>query len=479
MLNVCPVILSGGGGTRLWPMSRPKMPKQFLRIMGQSTPFEDCLIRCSSLQSKEYTVREPIIVTNERYRFACLQQSQSISNYSPTFLLEPVSRSTAPALTLAALQVSSKYGSDSIMVSMPADQNIDHEEFSSTLRSAINVAKNGDIVTIGIPPKEIETRYGYLEVEDGSGENGEFAVRRFREKPSYDEARFFLQSGKFFWNSGIFILKAKTWLDAMGSCDEVTANQVSDSWRASEIDGQFIRPNRHAYEKIIPNSIDVSVMENCLGRGYKVHLLPFKGFWADLGHWNTIYDCGDKDENNNVVVGSAIARASKNNLLVGQGGLVVSLGLNDVIVVKTSDITLVSSKAAVDAVPDVLEELTRNGVDEKHGERRDYRPWGYFDVLENRENYKLKRLVVNSGASLSLQLHKRRSEHWVVVSGVADVVVGEKVFKLSKNESTFVSAGEIHRLGNSGPDLLEVIEVQLGDYLGEDDIVRLDDSYGR
>lgn len=480
MSRVIPVILCGGSGTRLWPLSRSGCPKQFISILGQQTLFQDAVARTQSLNNKNVQNNSLYVVTNEEHRFLVLDQLESLKDDAKIkILLEPVARNTAPALTLAALEAADE-DVNSILVVLPADQLIvDIEKFSSVIEQAVEIASRGSIVVLGIPPERPETGYGYIQKSSKKGVSGEYEVIRFVEKPNVELATQFLSSDDFFWNAGIFILTAKQWLQATKDLRPELNELIFQSWMKRTIDKSFIRPQKSLYEEVHAESIDYAVIENCLQSNIPIKVLPLLSGWSDLGSWDAVSKVALLDELGNSSLGDVILKNSETSHVHSTSRLVAAVGLKNMIVVETPDAVLVVNKADSQNVKKVVETLTSQSRHEKDLHRKVYRPWGWYDSVDEGECFKVKRIQVNPGASLSLQMHRHRSEHWIVVRGIAEIANGDKVFELKENESTYIPAGQTHRLSNPGKFPLEIIEVQTGSYLGEDDIVRFEDVYGR
>ena len=480
MKKVIPVILCGGSGTRLWPLSRSSFPKQFISIFEKKTLFQEVVSRAKLINKKNTKNDVLYVVTNEECRFLALDQVNSIKDdVKIKILLEPVSRNTAPALTLAALQAIDE-DADSILVVLPADQLIlDAEKFSSAIECAVQIAAKGSIVVLGIPPECPETGYGYIQKANKKGVRGEYEVVQFVEKPGIELAAQFLSSEDFFWNAGIFILTARQWLNAIKVLRPKINETISQSWMKRTIDKSFIRPQQSLYQEVLSESIDYAVIENCLQSNIPIKVLPFLSGWSDLGSWDAVSRVALPDDLGNSSVGDVIFKNSETSHIHSTSRLVAAVGLKNMIVVETPDAVLVLNKSDSQNVKKVVEDLTSQSRHEKDLHRKVYRPWGWYDSVDEGEHFKVKRVQVNPGASLSLQMHRHRSEHWIVVKGIAEIINGDKVLELKENESTYIPVGQTHRLSNPGKHPLEIIEVQTGSYLGEDDIVRFEDAYGR
>lgn len=486
-LKIIPVILCGGSGTRLWPLSRAGFPKQFLTLSGTQSLFQQAFMRLQSLASTGVQIEKNLIVTNEQLRFLVLDQLLEIKTQitikAPTrILLEPQAKNTAPALTLAALDALEN-NQDPILVVTPADQTIkDNEGFTRALQKAIDIAKNGTIAILGIKPTKPETGYGYIEVSDIQ-DWGANSLISFTEKPNFEAAKQYLNRGGFYWNSGVFVLKASLWLKALNNFREDIANATKKSWQNYQVDilGQveFVRPNQELFSKIPSESIDCAVIEKCPKSPIPIHMVPIHVGWNDLGSWDAVWQTTERNEEGNATIGDVFSINSKNTLVVANHRLVSIVGVNDLIVIETADAVLVSSKEQSQEVKEIISQLGRANREEKNLHRKVNRPWGWYDKVDEGQNFKVKRIQVKSGASLSLQMHKHRAEHWIVVKGIAEVTNGDKKTVLNENESIYIPQGQKHRLKNLGSTPLEIIEIQTGTLLDENDIVRFEDDYGR
>jgi mannose-1-phosphate guanylyltransferase/mannose-6-phosphate isomerase len=491
-VQVFPTILCGGSGTRLWPLSRAEFPKQFLSLGDSNLSlFQESLIRASSIDSNRFEVSKNILITNEQHRFLALDQYRECSNSEASFILEPKGRNTAPALTLAALQAQEDH-QDPVLVVMPADQTVQEiDRFSSALNLAIQTAADSSsIVTLGIQPTKPETGYGYIhaEFEDGDAPR---AVQAFVEKPDIATAQHYIDSGDYFWNAGIFVLRASTWLDAIKhhAPDIFEASKIAFSGSTqdpqSSNKGQaicFVRPNKDLFSAIRSESIDYAVIEPLSKAPKSPHtlkMIPLNAGWNDLGSWNAVWEADHKDNLGNVSKGDTNILNAKNCLVHSAYRMVGVAGVEDLVVVETADAVLVTHRDQSQDVKTLVNHLSQQAREEHALHRKVCRPWGWYDSLDEGERFKVKRIQVKPGASLSLQKHHHRAEHWIVVKGTAEVTCGNQTITLTENQSTYIPLGEIHRLANPGTIPLEIIEVQSGSYLGEDDIVRFEDHYGR
>lgn len=475
-IAVQPVVMAGGSGTRLWPLSRGRFPKQFLVLSGESSLFQQAVARLQQLGTPEIALHAPLIVGNEEHRFLMLEQLRELRVDPQALLLEPTGRNTAPALTLAALQAMAN-GDDPVLVMTPADQTVTRPEvFVQQLQAAVRGAADGAIVVLGITPDRPETGYGYIKAADDSAMP---AVARFVEKPDLETAQRYLAEGHYFWNSGMFVLRASTWLKALQRFRPDIAEATRAAWADRAADAKFVRPAKAAFAAVPSESIDYAVMEHCPGSDMPIRMVPLDAGWSDLGAWDAVWQVGEKDEHGNVAQGDVILRDTTNTIVHATSRLVSVVGLSDVVVVETPDAVLVTDMKRSQDVKKVVGELQQAGRDEHDTHRKVHRPWGWYDSVDAGSRFQVKRILVNPGASLSLQKHHHRAEHWIVVSGTAEVTCGDKTLLLTENQSTYIPLGEVHRLANPGKVPLEIIEVQSGAYLGEDDIVRFEDTYGR
>jgi mannose-1-phosphate guanylyltransferase/mannose-6-phosphate isomerase len=396
-----------------------------------------------------------------------------------TLLLEPVGRNTAPALTLAALQANEK-GEDPILVVTPADQTVqDKTSFIRSLHDAIEEASIGSIVVLGIKPTKPDTGFGYIKKDKSEGEHHAFKVLNFTEKPDLVTAESYLKSGDYFWNGGMFVLKASVWLKAVQHFSSDIYEATLKAFKQKTQDALFIRPNENLFKSMPANSIDYAVIEKCPVSSFEIKVVELDAGWNDLGSWGAVWQVGEKDKDQNVTYGDTLLENTKNSLVYADHKLVSVVGLDNIVVIETSDAILVIDRNQSQEVKLLVDKLNTEKREEKNLHRKVARPWGWYDSLDEGSNFKVKRIQVNPGASLSLQRHTKRAEHWVVVKGIAEVMCNDKKITLKENESTYIPLGHTHRLSNPGKDILEIIEVQSGSYLGEDDIERFDDSYGR
>lgn len=480
-MQLQPVVLCGGAGTRLWPASRESHPKQLLSLLGGDTMLQATLRRLDGFEAM--AVAQPLVVGNEQYRFLMAEQMQASGVTGAQLVLEPVGRNTAPALTLAALLAVAD-GADPLLLVMPADHIIaDSHAFHVAVAAGLDAAGAGAFVTFGVVPTRAETGYGYLRRGTPDPTRRDvFELAGFVEKPDLPTAQHYLQEGGYLWNSGVFLMRASAWLGAVAALQPEIDRACRDATAAVRRDGQFLRVAREAFAACPADSIDYAVMEKLhahpeLGAAAVV---PLAARWSDVGAWDALWDVAvDKDAAGNVARGDTLLENSHGSLVLAQSRAVVALGCDDMVIVETPDAVLVADRAQTQDVKKVVARLKAAGREEVTTHRKVFRPWGWYDSLEKGPGFQVKRIGVNPGASLSLQMHHHRAEHWVVVSGVGHVTNGERVFDLHANESTYIPIGNRHRLENQTDAPLEIIEVQTGDYLGEDDIVRFEDRYAR
>ena len=494
MTTVLPVILCGGSGSRLWPLSRAGFPKQFLILSGndqKTTLFQEAVERLNQLASPSISLGNTVIVTNEDHRFLVLDQLREMESIKATLLLEPTGRNTAPALTLAALYASVSgidKEPDPILVITPADQTIQNAgAFTKALQHCIAAVADDTnkktIAILGITPTAPETGYGYIKRSDSKGRFAEYTVEQFAEKPNLETAMAYLKDGNYCWNGGMFVLRASTWLAALKEFRPDILDATQKTWNQKtedQADGTpFVRPDKGLFGGIPSESIDYAVIEKCPSSNYQIKMVELDAGWNDLGAWDAVWQVGNKDAQGNVTSGDVLLSNSTNSLVHASSRLVSTVGLDNVIVVETADAVLVADRSQSQDVKRIVQQLESQNREEKNLHRKVARPWGWYDSVDEGERFKVKRIQVKPGASLSLQMHHHRAEHWIVVKGTAEITNGDKVITLAENQSTYIPQGQIHRLANPGKTPLEIIEVQSGSYLGEDDIVRFEDTYGR
>jgi len=469
-MQVTPVILSGGSGTRLWPLSRKQHPKQYLSLAGDNTMLQETILRLNGLDN----LADPIIVCNADHRFLVAEQCQQINIKNPTILLEPVGRNTAPAIAAAALQ-SLKQTDDVVLLVLSADHIIqDVEAFHQAINIVSQQAQEGKLATFGIVPTDANTGYGYIKSSKGTID-GTYKVEEFVEKPDLETAQSYLEKGNYLWNSGMFMFKAAVLIKELTTHSPEIIVSVNNAVNNAEQDLDFIRLDKQAFESSPSDSIDYALME----KSDNVVVVPLDARWNDIGTWSALHDIGIKDTNGNVIKGDAITQDTTNTYINANHHIVATIGVDNLIVVDTSDATFIATQGKAQEVKSLVESLQADGRDEGVMHRKVYRPWGWYDSIESGKHFQVKRLHVNPGAKLSLQMHHKRAEHWVVVHGTATVTNGDKIFDLNKGESTYIPLGVTHALENNTQNPLEIIEVQSGAYLGEDDIVRFEDIYGR
>jgi mannose-1-phosphate guanylyltransferase/mannose-6-phosphate isomerase len=466
-MPLVPVVLCGGSGTRLWPLSRSHLPKQFLPLVSERTMLQETLARLQGLEEAE----PPIAIANDEHRFLAAEQAREIGCAPQAILLEPAGRGTAAAAAAAALLLEDK---TKVMLVLPADHAISNlPQFHAAIRSAVRHAAQGALVVFGIAPASPHTGYGYI--KQGAKRDDAYAVERFVEKPDLETAKRFLAAGGYFWNGGIFLFRADRYLAELERYRKDVLQAVRQAMAAAQRDVDFVRPEKSAFLAVPEDSIDRAVME----KTRDAVVVPARFGWSDVGSWSALWSLGAKDDLGNVSQGDVMARDSHGSYLRSEGRLIAAVGVENLVVIETSDALLVSTKERADDVKLAVEELKRSKRTEHASHRRVYRPWGYYESIDMGERFQVKRLMVKPGARLSLQRHRRRAEHWVVVSGEANVTCDDKELRLGANQSTYIPLGAKHRLENPGTEPLFVIEVQSGDYFGEDDIERFADDYKR
>lgn len=468
---ITPVILSGGSGTRLWPLSRKSHPKQLLPLLNQTSLLQDTINRLDGLDDLDHAV----VICNEDYRFMVAEQIHATRLDAGAIILEPVGRNTAPAIALAAFNTL-QTDEDAILLVLPADHDV---QKVSAFHQAINVglqqAEQDHFVTFGIVPNAPETGFGYIKAASAVAVNEVSAIEKFVEKPDAVTAEQYLQEGGYYWNSGMFMFKASQYLNALKEFAPEIYSACETAMDTANRDMDFIRVDVEAFKKCPSDSIDYAVMEKVSN----AVVIPVDIGWSDVGSWSALHEIGEQDENSNIIIGDARCIATRNSYVRAETKLVTTLGVEDLVIVDTDDALLVANKNKVQNIKQIVESLTKDNREEVVLHKRVCRPWGCYQGIDQAERFQVKRITVNPGAILSLQLHHHRAEHWVIVSGTAKVTKGEEEFILSENESIYIPLGTKHRLENIGQIPLELIEVQTGSYLGEDDIVRFEDVYGR
>ena len=482
MTTICPVILAGGKGARLWPLSRRQQPKQLARLFGEQSLLQDTLLRCAGLADAA-RVSPALIICNEDYRFIVAEQAREVGARVQQIILEPVGRNTAPALTVAALSQTAS-DADPLLLMLPADHRItDREAFCQALAAGCGPAANKRIVTFGITPAHPATGYGYIRrgapLPEGECEQG-FELAGFTEKPDAALAEQYLRGGDHLWNSGIYLTRASVWLARVSAARPDIHRSCMAAWQEGEEDGDFYRLAQPAFADCPSDSVDYAVMEGLADTAADgAALIPLDAGWSDVGAWNEVWRLGAKDKDNNVLSGDVWVQDTKNSLVRSEKRLVATLGCDNLVIIETADAVLALNKDKAQELKQLVGAMQAAARAEPEQHTRVLRPWGGYEVICGAPGYQVKRLFISPGQRISLQEHKHRSEHWVVIKGTAMVTRGEKTFPLEVNESTFIPPGVRHRLENRTDDTLELIEVQVGDYLGEDDIVRFDDDYNR
>ena len=465
---IIPIILAGGSGTRLWPLSRKLQPKQFISLLNETSLFQDTLLRLP----KE--ALDPIVICNEDHRFLVAEQAREINVTLNSIILEPIGKNTAPAIALAAIKVLKDF-ENPILIVLAADHKIENTNaFHDAIKTAHKLAENNKLVTFGIIPESAETGYGYIETEK-KDKAEYFEIKSFVEKPNKKNAIKFLNSGNYFWNSGMFMFNASIYLSELNKFEPEILSSCKKSLSNEYKDLEFIRIDKKEFSKSPNQSIDYAVME----KTNKAMVVPLAAGWSDVGSWDALMNSKTKDSLGNVVEGDVIIDKVKNSYLYSSNRLVAASNIEDLIVIDTQDALLVTTRDNSLNIKNIVKKLVKDKRTETENHRKVYRPWGYYDSIDIGQNFQVKRILVNPGAKLSLQKHLYRSEHWVVVRGIAKITRGDEIFYLKENQSTYISQGEKHRLENTEKYPLEIIEVQTGNYLGEDDIIRLKDDYQR
>ena len=465
---IVPVILSGGSGTRLWPLSRRLYPKQFISLINQTTLFQDTILRLPDEASN------PLIICNEEHRFLAAEQLREISKKTKGIILEPEGKNTAPAIALAALKFINA-GEDPILLVLSTDHLIKNvSAFHQAIMVASELADSHKLISFGIVPESAETGYGYIEANINNKDNYH-NIKSFKEKPSQKSAQKYLDSGNYLWNSGMFMFKASIYLDELEKFEPEIVSTCKQSFMVKNIDSDFIRIDNEVFQQCPNKSIDYALMEHTKN----AVVVPLNTNWSDVGSWSSLWDIKNKDNNNNVSEGDVVLENVKNTYTFSSNRLVSVVGVSNLVIVDTQDALLVMDKQQTHNIKKIVKRLKDHNRSEVENHQKVFRPWGYYDLVDSGEGFLVKRIVVNSGAKLSLQKHKYRSEHWVVVKGTALVTCGDKVFELIENQSTYIPQNSLHRLENHQNIPLEIIEIQTGSYLGEDDIIRVDDDYQR
>jgi mannose-1-phosphate guanylyltransferase len=466
---IVPVILSGGSGTRLWPLSRTLYPKQFLNLVNETTLFQDTILRLPKF------LENPLIICNEDQRFLAAEQLRQIQKQPNAIILEPEGRNTAPAIALAALKLQGKTNDDPLLLVLSADHLIqDIDAFHKSIKTAELLALKDKLVTFGIIPTKIETGYGYIEI-DKNESNDYLNIKSFKEKPTIKNAQRYIDSGNYLWNSGMFMFKSSLYLNELEKLEPSIFSSCKKALQNEYKDLDFIRLNNKEFVKSPNKSIDFAIME----KTNKSVVVPLDANWSDIGSWETLFNSKEKDKNGNTSEGDIIFSNVNNTFAYSANRLVAISGVSDLIIVDTQDALLVSHRNNAQNIKNIVSILKNKKRPETENHRKVFRPWGYYDCIDSGLGFQVKRILVNPGAKLSLQKHQYRAEHWIVVKGVASITFGDKFFTLCENQSTFIPKNKIHRLDNKESSTLEIIEIQTGDYLGEDDIIRLEDDYQR
>ena len=469
-MEIVPVVLSGGPGTRLWPLSRRQYPKQFQYLVGENTMLQETLLRLNGLGNLD----SPIVICNDEHRFLVAQQLQQIDISNPVILLEPSGRNTAPALLSAALKITSN-SNDALMLVLPTDHVIeDTKGFHYSIGIARQEAEKNKLITFGICPTDANTGYGYIKI-DNNNEQPVYKVEKFVEKPEKEKAKSYLENGNYLWNSGMFMFRASALINALVEHCPSLIQPVQSSFDNSSQDQDFIRLEETSFKSCSSISIDFALME----KSNNVFVIPLDVKWSDVGSWSALYEIGKKDIDGNVIKGDVLIKETSNSYIYAENHVVATLGVKDLVIVDTPNALLISNKDKAQDIKEIVNLINNKGRKEGVSHRKVYRPWGWFDSIEVGDNFQVKRLHVNPGAKLSLQKHSKRAEHWVVVKGVATATNGHEELTLKEGDSTYIPVGVRHMLENKTDTILEIIEVQSGSYLGEDDIIRFEDIYSR
>jgi mannose-1-phosphate guanylyltransferase len=465
-----PVILCGGSGTRLWPLSRQAYPKQFIKLHGNATMLQDCIARQSGLDAAD-----AIFVCNEEHRFLTAEQIRSQGFDHAGIILEPIPKNTAPAIALAALHAVGK-GEDPVLLILPADHVIKNTDaYRATIEKALNQVEKDGLLTFGIVPSKPETGYGYIQVGHKVDDNEVYHVKAFVEKPDMSTAETYFKNGDYLWNSGIFMFRAGRYLEELEKFRPDIFEACKKAMAEAKKDLDFIRIDKKAFEACPAESIDYAIME----KTDQAMVIKMKASWSDIGSWRGLWEINDKDEHGNSLKGDTMVHETRNSLIIAESRLVAVQGMENAVVIETKDALLVTSMDHAQEIKKMVQQLESMQRDEIKQQRQVFRPWGHYDCTDSADRFQVKRITVKPGAKLSVQMHHHRAEHWVVVSGSAKVRIGEKTILLTENQSAYIPVGETHSLENPGKIPLNIIEVQTGAYLGEDDIVRFEDKYGR
>ncbi|MGY0215751.1 mannose-1-phosphate guanylyltransferase/mannose-6-phosphate isomerase [Endozoicomonadaceae bacterium StTr2] len=465
-MKITPVIMSGGTGSRLWPQSRAQYPKQYLHLVNESSMLQNTLLRLKGIKESNL----PLVIANEEHRFIAAEQTRQQGMQCQAIILEPVGRNTAPAVAVAAFEAL-KSNEDVLLLVLAADHTIENiNAFHNAVEKAKKNAEQGKLVTFGIVASHPETGYGYIKANKKGG-----LVEQFVEKPNYETAKEYIASGDYFWNSGMFMFSAKRYLEELKVFQPEIYAASKASIDNSSIDMDFVRLNKKQFASCPNISIDYAIMEKTAD----AIMVPLDAGWSDVGSWSSLWDLGEKDEKGNAIIGDVITTNSNNCYIRAEQKLIATIGVDNLVITESDDAILVAHKESVQDVKKIVEELKSKDRKEAKLHRKVYRPWGCYDSIDNGKRFQVKRITVNPGQKLSVQMHHHRAEHWIVVSGTAKVTLGSKELLITENQSTYIPIGEIHALENPGKIPLHLIEVQTGSYLGEDDIIRFNDRYGR
>jgi len=469
MSSITPVVMAGGSGTRLWPLSRALYPKQFLKLGQDETLLQQVFRRLEGL-----SLSNPLVICNEEHRFLAAEQLRAMGELNHNILLEPQGKNTAPAVALAAF-AALRSDPEAVLLVLASDHIIQEKAaFQHVVEQALPLAQRGELVTFGIVPSHPETGYGYIK-QGTPIDGGAYKVERFVEKPQASVAEEYLVEGGYLWNSGMFVFKASTYLNELERQRPEIYAACKAASSAESPDMDFIRVNAEAFAECPDESIDYAVMENASSTA----VIPLDAGWSDIGSWSALWEVTEQDVDGNATVGDVIAQNTQNSYLYAESGLLATVGLQDIVVVQTKDAVLVADKASIQDVKSIVNTLKTENRPECRSHREVYRPWGKYDSVDAGQRYQVKRITVKPGEKLSVQMHHHRAEHWIVVSGTANVTIDDQTRLVTENQSVYIPVGSVHALENPGIIPLELIEVQSGPYLGEDDIVRFEDRYGR
>ena len=477
-MSIVPIILCGGFGKRLFPLSRKSYPKQFLSLYSKRSMFQETCLRLKNMDRVELT--EPIVVCNDEHRFLVAEQAREINIKPKAIILEPVGRNTAPAIAAATQYLRKSNRHKSLLFVLPSDHKIeDNKEFENALEYALLAAEETDFVTFGIEPDSANTNYGYIKKGRFNSKTTSYEVEKFIEKPDKNNAKLFFESGDYYWNSGMFIFTSSSYESALKELAPEILKYSKQSFENAKVDSDFIRLDEKSFKQSPKDSIDYAVIEKLLSRGIRIDVIGLNANWSDMGSFEILWKNSELDKNKNSRKGDIFTHSTNSSYLYSDYGILATVGVNDLVVINTRDVVLVADKKQSEKISSIVDSLINKNREEAKFHRKVTRPWGTFDSIDESDGFKVKRLTVNSGAKLSLQMHHQREEFWVVVNGTARVTRDDEILTLSKGEMIHIPLGATHSLENPDDNLLEIIEVQIGDYLGEDDIVRFEDKYGR